>query len=264
MNNPKNEKEYIVENSISKNNENSNTLKRKLNELYADENFQSDQLKGTCAVVNNGNAWKRCDTTKDRNTLEYFPDDVNILEKKDVLLNKNDEINTEEAEEKTKSHINEPNRKKRKKKERKKKLNDQGEMTKPAKQMVRINYLLQSSFLMNEFNPDISREYIKTMRKLSNKFLIKHDKKFKKLFCKKCNSVLIPSATCKVSVNPLNLRKKGNKKSELVKDPTPCANNNFNVKSRDEYLVSYRCNHCQHDTKFVYDNNLVSTHEKED
>ncbi|SCO68651.1 ribonuclease P protein subunit RPR2, putative [Plasmodium vivax] len=252
---PKNENERGTEGQPAKNTESADTLKRKLSELYAEEGCQygeNGQPEDTSHLVSSGSAGKKRETATEKRNPEEVREKENAHEKKeDNEVDQNGQTSTSKTN--TKKHRSStdepPNR--RKKKKRKKKFNDNGEVTKPSKQMIRINYLLQASFLMNELNPNISREYIKTMRKLSNKFLIKHDKKFKKLFCKKCNSVLIPSATCKVSVNPLNLRKKKKNKNEEV-------SSNLNGKLRDEFLVSYRCNYCHHDTKFVYENGLTA------
>ncbi|KJP89895.1 hypothetical protein AK88_00351 [Plasmodium fragile] len=253
---PKNENGRNTEGQPAKNTESANTLKRKVSELYADEGCQHGE-KGlpedtSHFVLSSGSAGKKLGTATENHNPENIHENTNVHEKKedDGVVNQNGQTNTEKMNTKEyKPSTDEPPIG-RKKKKRKKKFNE-NEVTKPSKQMIRINYLLQASFLMNEFNPNISREYIKTMRKLSNKFLIKYDKKFKKLFCKKCNSVLIPSATCKVSVNPLNLRKKKKNKNEEV-------SSNLKGKCRDEFLVSYRCNYCQHDTKFVYENGLTA------
>ncbi|CDU20091.1 hypothetical protein YYC_00510 [Plasmodium yoelii 17X] len=185
---------------------------------------------------NNNNNVTKYDNMEEGNY--NFVDNTKNLEKMNIPLNKGLNEN---------SQINQlDNNKPNKRKKRTKKCNDNKELFKPSNQMVRINYLLQASFLINKFSPNLSRKYIKTMRRLSNKFLIKYDKNFKKLFCKKCNSVFIPNVTCDTFVNSLNIQKKN--KKNIVKDSI-----NKNVKQRDECLVSYQCNHCQHITKFVYE-----------
>ncbi|CAA9989340.1 ribonuclease P protein subunit RPR2, putative [Plasmodium knowlesi strain H] len=251
---PKNENERRKDDQPAENTESANTLKKEFSELYTNEGCQhceKGQPGDTSHVVSSGNGGKKRETATEKHNREEIHETSNAHEKKENGgVDQNGQTNSEKTNtKKHKSSTDEPPIGKKKKK-RKKKFND-NEVTKPSKQMIRINYLLQASFLMNEFNPNISREYIKTMKKLSNKFLIKYDKKFKKLFCKKCNSVLIPSASCKVSVNPLNLKKKENNKNEEM-------SSNLKGKLRDDFLVSYRCNYCQHDTKFVYENSLTA------
>ncbi|EUD67585.1 ribonuclease P protein subunit RPR2 [Plasmodium inui San Antonio 1] len=258
---PKNENERSTEGQATKNTESADTLKRQLSELYADEgclgcqscqHCEKGQPEDTSHFVSSASSGKKRETATEEHNPEEIHQSANAHEKEDNGIHQNGQtLNPEKTNtKKHKSSTDEPPNRRGKKK-RKKKFYD-NEVTKPSKQMIRINYLLQASFLMNEFNPNISREYIKTMRKLSNKFLIKYDRKFKKLFCKKCNSVLIPSATCKVSVNPLNLRKKKKKKKKEE------VSSNLKGKVRDEFLVSYRCNYCQHDTKLVYENGLTA------
>lgn len=241
---------------------NTDKLKRKLSEIYDTEKDKNDELKNTSKVLKNSSV-EEYNIGKGNNDTcnNFYEEHMNNNEVKNYVVQNNEVIEKSENKEPC---INESNQKKKKKKNNKKKYNNM-EMGKPLKQMVRINYLLQASFLMNNMNPNMSREYIKTMRRLSNKFLIKYDSKFKKLFCKKCNSVLIPSETCDVSVNPLNLQKKhkqiNNKydTKELTKEST----NTNNIKPRDEYLVSYKCKHCQHYTKLVYECNLNTCQNKE-
>ncbi|KYN97068.1 putative ribonuclease P protein subunit RPR2 [Plasmodium gaboni] len=231
---------------------NNDKLKRKLSDIYDTENDKNDELKNTSKVLKN-NPIQACNTGKGNNDTcnTLYEEHMNNNEAKNHVVQNFDGIEKSENKEPC---MNESNQKKKRKKHNKKKNNNM-EMGKPLKQMVRINYLLQASFLMNNMNPNISREYIKTMRRLSNKFLIKYDRKFKKLFCKKCNSVLIPSETCDVFVNPLNLQKKHKQINnnydikELIEEST----NTNNMKPRDEYLVSYKCKHCQHYTKLVYE-----------
>ncbi|SOV17820.1 ribonuclease P protein subunit RPR2, putative [Plasmodium sp. gorilla clade G2] len=231
---------------------NTDKLKRKLSDIYDTENDKNDELKNTSKVLKN-NPIEECNTGKGNNDTcnTFYEEHMNNNEAKNYVVQNFDGIEKSENKEPC---MNESNQKKKRKKHNKKKNNNM-EMGKPLKQMVRINYLLQASFLMNNMNPNISREYIKTMRRLSNKFLIKYDRKFKKLFCKKCNSVLIPSETCDVFVNPLNLQKKHKQINnnydikELIEEST----NTNNMKPRDEYLVSYKCKHCQHYTKLVYE-----------
>ncbi|SBS96474.1 ribonuclease P protein subunit RPR2, putative (RPR2) [Plasmodium ovale curtisi] len=270
MHNSENEKECIIESLLLKNKD-SDKLMRKTNDQLSMDNCADTEFKDGPNFAINNVGKKFEEMVEEGSTSEYLLEDIGIFEAKNDLLNNGMIINKkvqrkdlqvevkvgetqaqEQAEkvEENDLHIKGP--KKRKKKP--KKQNDNNEASKPMKQMIRINYLVQASFQINKFSPNISREYIKTMRRLSNKFLIKYDRKFKKLFCKKCNSVLIPGETCKVSVNPLNLKKKKVNKNEYVKDST---STNKNFKARDEYLVSYTCNLCEHNTKFVYDNNLA-------
>ncbi|SCM08732.1 ribonuclease P protein subunit RPR2, putative [Plasmodium chabaudi chabaudi] len=225
MHNSKHES-YINEESLLKNEDNYNKLKNEVNNPNDNEH--------------NGNNVTEYANMEEKESSK-FGDSITNLEKTEIPLiedlNENSQINQ--------LHTNKP----KKRKKRTKKCNDNKELLKPSSQMVRINYLLQASFLINKFSPNLSRKYIKTMRRLSNKFLIKYDKKFKKLFCKKCNSVFIPSVTCNTFVNSLNIQNKKN----LVTDST---STNKSVKQRDECLVSYQCNHCQYITKFVYENTL--------
>ncbi|CXI99357.1 ribonuclease P protein subunit RPR2, putative [Plasmodium berghei] len=227
MHNSKHES-YINEELLLKNEDNCEQLKNKANNPNDNGN--------------NSNNVTKCDNMEEKGNYN-FVDNTKNLEKTNIPLsrglNENSQINQ--------LHTNKP----KKRKKRTKKCNDNKELLKPSNQMVRINYLLQASFLMNKFSPNLSRKYIKTMRRLSNKFLIKYDKNFKKLFCKKCNSVFIPNVTCNIFVNPLNIQKKN--KNHIVKNSI---STNESVKERDECLVSYQCNHCQHITKFVYENNL--------
>ncbi|CRH01124.1 ribonuclease P protein subunit RPR2, putative [Plasmodium relictum] len=256
MDNSKGEElKRISEVDLLKNKIKCDEIKRKSNGIYF---FNEDLNNKLCSdsKFDINNKEKKYERAKENNTSNNLLCEKKNLLEENLLKKKetNEELHVDEL------YTNQQNRKKRKK--RKKKNNDNNEMSKPTKQMIRINYLLQASFLMNKFNPNISREYIKTMRRFSNKFLIKYDKKFKKLFCKKCNSVLVPSITCKVSVDPLNLQKKKVDKNECIKDSISISNN-FNIKSRDEYLVSYKCNYCHNITKFVYENNLIISQEKE-
>ncbi|SBT80139.1 ribonuclease P protein subunit RPR2, putative [Plasmodium malariae] len=200
MLNSENENEFTITKShLLKNKDRCDVLKRKLNNVSFIKNCPNNVFKDNSENLKNGTV-KKHEHVQEYNNSECFNEDINS----DVQA-KNNSSKNKETNEKIQIYdelsVSEPNRRNRKK--RKKKGNNNDEAAKPMKQMIRINYLLQASFLMNHFSPNISREYIKTMRRLSNKFLIKYDKKFKKLFCKKCNSVLIPSVTCKVSVNPL-------------------------------------------------------------
>ncbi|CAD2101479.1 ribonuclease P protein subunit RPR2, putative [Plasmodium vinckei brucechwatti] len=225
MHNSKHEN-YINEESLLKNEDNYNKLKNEINNPNDNEH-------------NSNNVTEYANMEEKESSK--FGGSIENLEKTNISLiedlNENSQINQ--------LHTNKP----KKRKKRTKKCNDNKELLKPSSQMVRINYLLQASFLINKFNPSLSRKYIKTMRRLSNKFLIKYDKKFKKLFCKKCNSVFIPSVTCNIFVNSLNTKNKNNN----VKDSI---STNKSVKQRDECIVSYQCNHCQQITKFVYENTL--------
>ncbi|CRG94997.1 ribonuclease P protein subunit RPR2, putative [Plasmodium gallinaceum] len=257
MDNSKSEVKGINKNHLLKNQIKCNEIKRKLSDIYFYDEDPKNKLSSDSKIDINDKE-NKYERVKENNTFDNL-----LCEKKKFLETEKDLLKNKDIHEEmyiNESCTNHSSRKKRKKK--KKKSNNNTEIIKPTNQMIRINYLLQASFLMNKFNPNISREYIKTMRRFSNKFLIKYDKKFKKLFCKKCNSVLIPSVTCKVSVDPLNLQKKKIDKNEHIKDSIK-KNNYFNIKSKDEYLVSYKCNYCQHNTKFVYDNNLITPQEKE-
>ena len=52
---------------------------------------------------------------------------------------------------------------------------------------------------------DLSKRYIILARKISEKYNVPIQRKFKKLFCRKCNSLFIPSKTCRIRLKNINV-----------------------------------------------------------
>lgn len=67
----------------------------------------------------------------------------------------------------------------------------------------RIKRLFKLSIDSKDIN--FSFRYIILARKLSTKYKVSISREYKRLFCKKCNSLLIPSKTCRVRLKGNNI-----------------------------------------------------------
>jgi ribonuclease P protein subunit RPR2 len=68
----------------------------------------------------------------------------------------------------------------------------------------RINVLFNQA-LEKKNDQVLSKRYIILARKLSTKYKISIPSQFKRLFCKKCNILMIPSKTCRVRLKGINI-----------------------------------------------------------
>ncbi|GFE54045.1 RNAse P subunit domain containing protein [Babesia ovis] len=56
----------------------------------------------------------------------------------------------------------------------------------------RLGYLLDAAELMSDAYPNVSRAYVRELREVAQKHVIRLDPSFKRSFCKGCNTVLLP------------------------------------------------------------------------
>ncbi|ORM41989.1 Ribonuclease P protein subunit rpr2 [Babesia sp. Xinjiang] len=56
----------------------------------------------------------------------------------------------------------------------------------------RLGFLLDAAELMGNLYPNISRGYVKELREIAQKHVIRLDPSFKRAFCKGCNTLLLP------------------------------------------------------------------------
>lgn len=125
--------------------------------------------------------------------------------------------------------------------------------------MIRANYLLQAAFFLNRSESELSQRYIKLMKRICNKHLIRLSKQYKKLFCKKCYTVLIPGVTCNISIQQLNPKKrkkineseKANNMLQELQKSTEMNRTNL-TDSQTICLACYKCKECKHITKCNY------------
>jgi ribonuclease P protein subunit RPR2 len=68
-----------------------------------------------------------------------------------------------------------------------------------AKERIKILFdLAKKEF---KTNPERSKKYIQLARKIGMRYNVRLTKRQKRSFCKKCNQLLIPSKTSKVTIN---------------------------------------------------------------
>ncbi|KAK1443504.1 hypothetical protein BgAZ_203800 [Babesia gibsoni] len=64
----------------------------------------------------------------------------------------------------------------------------------------RLNFLNAAAELMSDSYPNLSRLYIKELKEISEKHVIRLDKEVKRRFCKGCNTFLVPDKSAVVEV----------------------------------------------------------------
>ncbi|EKX74056.1 conserved hypothetical protein [Theileria equi strain WA] len=82
------------------------------------------------------------------------------------------------------------------------------------KHTQRVSFLLKAADLFAKVDPNLSRTYIKELREISEKHLIRLKTTYKRKYCSGCNTVLVPGKTALVQAidsNNVVLRKKGHK-----------------------------------------------------
>lgn len=80
--------------------------------------------------------------------------------------------------------------------------------------LIRMNFLSQAAALMAvvDGGPDLSRFYMKTMKDVAQKLVIRIDPKVKRMTCKACYSFLIPG----INSNPIHVEKTNGTKRLLT------------------------------------------------
>ena len=71
-----------------------------------------------------------------------------------------------------------------------------------AKERIKLLFRMAASLV--DKNPEISRRYIKLLRKIGLRYNVRLGKEIKRSICKNCNALLIPGKTARVRINSRN------------------------------------------------------------
>ncbi|EDO07214.1 RNAse P Rpr2/Rpp21/SNM1 subunit domain family protein [Babesia bovis T2Bo] len=101
----------------------------------------------------------------------------------------------------------------------------------------RLNFLLDAAGIMSTVCPNISRSYVKELREIAQKHVIRLHASFKRYFCKGCNTVLLPgvNAVVRAESHGNMLQSDPGNKRERYHDSTVAILKNDHV--TDEVLI---------------------------